>query len=56
MKLRETLYYAKILVLGTALGRFQSYSKPMNFSSHMELVMKCKMFSEGNHLLENVFI
>lgn len=54
MKLKETLYYAKNLVLGTALGRFRTYSSPMNFSSNLELVMKCKMFSEGNPLLSEV--
>lgn len=54
MKLKETLYYAKKLVLGTALGRFRTYSRPMNFSSNLELVMKCKMFSAGNPLLSEV--
>lgn len=53
MELRETLYYAKRLLIGSALGRVQTISRPMNYSSNFELAMKCKMFSEGNDLLEN---
>ncbi|MBR2138852.1 MAG: hypothetical protein IJ966_06150 [Bacilli bacterium] len=53
MKLRETLYFAKKLVIGASLGRIQMLSKPMNFSSNVELSMKCKLFSEGNSLLSD---
>ena len=53
MKLRETLYFAKNLVIGASLGRIQMLSKPMNFSSNVELSMKCKLFSEGNSLLSD---
>lgn len=54
MRLSETLYYARKLVIGTALGRVQTLARPMDFSSNFELKMKCKTFSEGNQLLSEV--
>ena len=54
MRLKNTLYYSGKIVIGSALGKVQTISKPMNYSSQVDLRMKCKLFSEGNLLLENV--
>ncbi len=52
--LRETLRRAKMLVIGTVLGRSITTSSLMTFQSSKELRMKCKKFSERDPLLESV--
>lgn len=52
MRLKDTLHYSGKIVIGSALGKVKTVSSPMNYSSFFDLKMKCRLFSEGNTLLE----